>query len=56
MRDPGLTLLLLDDLLGLHIASHLAFFAALAVHVGMVLRHQLVVRDGLLRRMTRGHA
>lgn len=44
---------LLDDdvLLGAHIAAHVAFLAALAAHVGMVLKHQLVDRDGLLRRM-----
>ena len=40
-----------DVLLGAHIATHLAFFAALAVHVGLVLKHQLVDRDGLLGRM-----
>lgn len=40
-----------DLLLGAHIATHLTFFAALGVHVGMVLKHQLIDRDGLLRRM-----
>ena len=34
-----------DDLVPLHVATHLAFFAALAAHVGLVLRR------GLLRRM-----
>ncbi|WP_345278011.1 cytochrome b [Streptomyces gulbargensis] len=40
-----------DDLLWLHVTAHLAFFAALAAHVGLVLKHQLVDRDRLLRRM-----
>lgn len=44
---------LIDDdvLLGAHIMTHLVFFGALAVHVGLVLKHQLIDRDGLLRRM-----
>ena len=37
-----------SDWLPLHIAAHLTFFAALAVHVGLHLRH---VRDGQLQRM-----
>lgn len=40
-----------DLLLGAHIATHIVFLGALLVHVGMVLRHQLLDRDGLLRRM-----
>jgi cytochrome b561 len=40
-----------DLLLGAHIATHIVFRGALTVHVGMVLRHQLLDRDGLLRRM-----
>ena len=40
-----------DDLVWLHVSSHVVFLAALAVHVGLVLKHQLVRRDGLLRRM-----
>ena len=40
-----------DVLLGAHIATHLTFFAALAVHVGLVLKHQLVDRDRILERM-----
>lgn len=40
-----------DVLLGAHIASHLTFFAALAIHVGLVLKHQFIDRDHLLRRM-----
>ncbi len=40
-----------DVLLGAHIATHVGFFAAFATHVGLVLKHQFVDRDGLLRRM-----
>jgi cytochrome b561 len=40
-----------DVLLGVHIATHVAFLAALTVHVGMVLKHQVIDRDRLLRRM-----
>ncbi|MFF5933452.1 cytochrome b [Streptomyces sp. NPDC012508] len=40
-----------DDLLGVHITAHVLFFAALALHVGLVARHQLFVRDRLLGRM-----
>lgn len=40
-----------DVVLGAHIATHVVFFAALATHVGLVLKHQLVDRDELLRRM-----
>lgn len=40
-----------DVLLGVHIATHVTFFAALSVHVAMVAKHQLLDRDGLLRRM-----
>ncbi len=48
----GLWLVLVDDdALGLHITTHIAFFVALAAHIGLVLKHQLVNRDGLLRRM-----
>ncbi len=48
----GLWLVLVDDdALGLHIATHIAFFVALTAHVGLVLKHQLVNRDDLLRRM-----
>ncbi|MFI6090634.1 cytochrome b [Streptomyces sp. NPDC051218] len=41
-----------DGLLVLHVAAQILFFAALAAHVGLVLKHQLVDRDHLLRRMT----
>lgn len=40
-----------DDLLWLHVLAQALFFAALAAHVGLVLKHQLVDRDRLLRRM-----
>lgn len=40
-----------DVLLGGHIATHVACFVALTAHVGLVLKHQLVDRDGLLRRI-----
>ncbi|WP_454043872.1 cytochrome b/b6 domain-containing protein [Cellulosimicrobium sp. Marseille-Q8652] len=52
MPATGITLLLVDDdLLWLHVASHVVFFAALALHLALVLKHQLVDRDRLLRRM-----
>jgi cytochrome b561 len=41
-----------DDALPLHVAAHVAFFVVIAVHVGLVLKHQVVDRDGLLRRMS----
>ncbi|MGW0903143.1 cytochrome b [Streptomyces sp. NPDC002853] len=48
----GIALVLFgDDLLAVHIGAHIVFFAALALHVGLVLKHQLVDRDRLLRRM-----
>lgn len=48
----GLALLLSgDDLLVLHIAAHVVLYAALAAHIGLVLKHQLVDRDRLLSRM-----
>jgi cytochrome b561 len=48
----GLWLVLVsDDALPIHVASHLAFFVAVSVHVGLVLKHQLIDRDWLLRRM-----
>ena len=40
-----------DDVLPLHVAAHVGFFLALASHLGLVLKHQLVDRDRLLRRM-----
>ncbi|WP_426246357.1 cytochrome b [Nocardioides sp. LHG3406-4] len=40
-----------DDLLWLHVGSHVVFFAALAAHLGLVAKHTLVDRDGLLGRM-----
>lgn len=48
----GLWLVLVsDDAVGLHVASHVALYVAAAVHIGLVLKHQLLDRDGLLRRM-----
>jgi cytochrome b561 len=48
----GLWLVLVsDDALAVHVASHIAFFVALSVHVGLVLKHQLINRDALLDRM-----
>lgn len=41
-----------DDTVGLHLGTHLAFFVAFGFHVGLVLKHQLLNRDRLLRRMT----
>lgn len=40
-----------DLLLAAHIAAHLTFFAALLIHVGLVLKHQIVDRDRLLNRI-----
>ena len=33
------------------IATHLVFFAAFTMHIGLVIKHQLFGRDGLLRRI-----
>lgn len=52
MPLSGLGVLLVDgDVLPVHVASHVVFFAAVTAHVGLVLKHQLPGRDGLLRRM-----
>lgn len=49
----GLWLVLVDDdALAVHVGAHIAVFVVVALHVGHVLHHQLVVRDALLRRMT----
>jgi cytochrome b561 len=51
---PGTGLLLVageDDLLPVHVVAHVAFFAALSVHVGLVLWHTVVRRDRHLVRM-----
>lgn len=42
-----------DDLLWLHVAAHVAFFAALAVHLGVVLGRGARGRPVLLGRMLR---
>jgi len=48
----GLWLVLIsDDAVAVHIASHVALFVVVASHVGLVLKHQLLDRDRLLRRM-----
>ena len=48
----GLWLILVsDDAVPVHVASHIAMFIAIAAHVGLVLKHQLINRDRLLRRM-----
>jgi cytochrome b561 len=48
----GLWLVLVsDDALAIHVTTHVGFFVALAAHVGLVLKHQLLDRDQLLRRM-----
>ena len=47
----GAAVLLLDAPLAVHVAAHVAFFVALAAHLGLVLKHQLVDRDRLLARM-----
>lgn len=52
MPLSGIGVLLVDeDLLALHVTTHVVFFAALAAHLGLVLKHQLLDRDRLLRRM-----
>ena len=52
MPLSGIGVLLVDDgLLPVHIASHVTFYVALALHLGLVLKHTLVDRDRLLRRM-----
>jgi cytochrome b561 len=40
-----------DLLLGAHILTHLVFFTAFSLHVGLVLKHQFFDRDRLLHRM-----
>jgi cytochrome b561 len=40
-----------DDLVGFHVAAHLLFFVAISAHLGLVLKHQLIDRDHLVRRM-----
>lgn len=52
-REWNAPLELIDDdlLLAVHILTHLVFFLAFAIHVGLVLKHQFVDRDRLLDRM-----
>jgi cytochrome b561 len=48
----GLWLVLIsDDAVEVHVASHIAFFVVVAAHIGLVLKHQLIDRDRLPRRM-----
>ncbi|NGO80940.1 hypothetical protein G6045_35565, partial [Streptomyces sp. YC504] len=49
----GLWLVLAGDegAVGPHVATHIAFVVALTLHVGLVLKHQLLDRDRLLSRM-----
>ncbi len=47
----GLWLVLVSDAVGVHVAGHIALYVAVAAHVGLVLKHQLIDRDRLLRRM-----
>jgi cytochrome b561 len=50
--STGLWLVLVsDDAVAFHVAAHIAFFVVFAAHIGLVLKHQLIDRDGLLRRM-----
>ena len=42
----------LEDLfVGFHVVSHLAFFVAFALHLGLVIKHQFLDHDRLLNRM-----
>jgi cytochrome b561 len=48
----GLWLVLVsDDAVAIHIAAHVLLYTAIAAHLGLVLKHQLIDRDRLLRRM-----
>lgn len=48
----GLWLVLVsDDAVAFHVAGHLALYATLVAHLGLVLKHQLIDRDHLVRRM-----
>lgn len=51
LPGSGLLLLVSDDLVVLHVAAHLAFFAALAVHVVLVLWHSVGRGERVLSRM-----
>lgn len=51
---PGTGLLLVlddDDWLPLHIAAHVCFYAVVALHIGLVLKHTVIRRDRHLARM-----
>lgn len=52
MPASGLWLVLVsDDAVAVHVGSHVAFFVALAAHLSLILKHQLIRRDRLLSRM-----
>ncbi len=52
MPLSGLWLVLVsDDAVAVHVACHVAFFVVITAHVGLVLKHQVINRDHLLRRM-----
>lgn len=40
-----------DQVIIAHVGSHIVFFVAITAHVALVLKHQLLDRDRLLRRM-----
>jgi len=40
-----------DDLLPLHVAAHIGFFATIAAHLGLVVKRTVLQRDRLLHRM-----
>jgi len=47
----GLSFVVADAPFALHVGTQLVFVAAVAVHVGLVLRHTVVRRDRILSRM-----
>ena len=51
---PGTGLLLVlgnDDWLPLHVAAHICFYLVVALHIGLVLKHTVILRDRHLARM-----
>jgi cytochrome b561 len=47
----GLLFLVADAPFAIHVSTQVAFLTALAVHVGLVLRHTVIRRDRILTRM-----
>ncbi len=43
-----------DDYLPLHVSSHIAFFVVIALHVGMVVKKELLDNDRFVHRMLPG--